>query len=141
MSVIIHSGEMESTHHLPYHITDSDVTIVFEEDIINLVCQENVHIYEEHFWLSPNYFLFDMTVKGSKAFPLLSFLHECISIFDYHVQAEAKGTCELSESLTYISQRVYPLVTAVAEVQSKGIKSGESPAILFEREIRNSHKD
>lgn len=140
MSVIIHSGEMESTYHLPYHITDTDITIVFEEDIINLVCQENVHIYEEHFWSSPNYFLFDMTVKGSKAFPLLSFINECLNIFDYHEKVVVKGRRELSESFTYISERVTPIVTAVAEVQPKGIKPGESPAILFEREIRNSHQ-
>lgn len=140
MSVIIHSGEMESTHHLPYHITDTGVTIIFEHDIINIVCQKNVHIYEKHFWSSPNYFLFDLTVKDSKAFPLLSFLNECIDIFDYHLQAEAKGTRELSESLVYISQRVTPIVTAVAVNNSKGVKPGESPAILFEREIRNSHQ-
>jgi hypothetical protein len=140
MSLVVPSGTMERIYSLPFYMTDTGVTMVLERDIINLVCQGNAQLYEKHFWSSPNYFLYETTVDDSKAFPLLSFINECIEIFDYQVQAEAKSTRELSESLTYISQRVYPIVTAVAEVHSKGMKTSEPPSILFEREIRNSHQ-
>jgi hypothetical protein len=144
MSLVIHSGTMEKIHHLPYHVTDTGLTIVFEQDIINLVCQDNARIYAEHFLSSPNYFLHESMVEGSKAFPLLSFVNECINIFDYQVQAEVEGTREMSESLTYISQRVYPIVIAVAKIGAKvqfdGMEPGETPSIIFEREIRNSHQ-
>lgn len=142
MNAIIYSGEMERIHQLPYHITDRNETIVFEKDIIHLVCENQEAFYSEHFLGSPNYFMSETTIDGERAFSLLAFINECINIFDYYVQAEIEGLRETTASLHYMSNRVFPVVSAVAKIgakiQSGEMEEGETPASIFEREIRRT---
>lgn len=145
MTTILYSGEMENFHHLPFHIIENNETIVFEQDILDSVCQGQEDVYQAHFKSSPNYFTFEKTVNGAVAFPLLAFINECINIFDHHVQAEVEGTREMTESLAYISKRVYPVVSAVAKIGAKvhfnDMKPGETPSVIFEREMRKNLND
>lgn len=142
MSTIIYSGEMEKIHNLPFHVTDHNETIVFEEDVLNIICENDESLYAEHFLASPHYFMTESTVEGKRAYSLLAFVNECVNIFDYYVQADIEKTRESSPSLKPMSERVFPVVTAVAKIGAKvhfnEMEEGETPSSIFEKEIRNS---
>lgn len=141
MSTIIYSGSMENCHQLPFHVTSENESFIFEEDIIQYLCEGNSKAYQENFLTSPNYFLYEEQLDGKTAYPLLAFVNECINIFDYYVQAEVEKTRAMTDSLEYMSQRVHPVVMAVAKIGAKIISNdmapGETPSVIFEREIRN----
>lgn len=142
MSTIIYSGEMDKIHNLPFHVTDHNETIVFEEDILNLICENDESRYAEHFLSSPHYFMTESTIEGKRAYSLLAFVNECVNIFDYYVQADIEKTRESNPSLKSMSERVFPVVTAVAKIGAKvhfnEMEEGETPSSIFEKEIRNS---
>lgn len=145
MTSIVYSGKMENIHDLPFHVTDQNQTIVFEDDVLNLICENDSSRYAEHFLASPDYFMTESTVEGKRAYSLLAFVNECIRIFDHYVQADIEGTREPSLSLKPMSQRVFPVVTAVAKIGAKvyfnEMEEGETPSSIFEKEIRSSRKE
>lgn len=136
---ILYSGELENCHQLPFHMTGENKTFVFEKDIIRYVCEGREDVYSEQFLSSINFSVFSDTWEGETIFPLIGFINECVNIFDHHVQAEVENVREASESLSYINQRVYPVVLAVAKIGAKvyfeEMAPGETPSMIFEKEM------
>lgn len=136
---IIYEGRLENCHDLPFHVTADNQTFVYEKDIIELICEGNQEDYQEHFYKSPNFHLYESRYEEETTFPLIAFINECVNIFDHAVQADVEKTRPSNEGLTHMSERVYPVVSAIAKIGAKvqfgEMKPGETPATIFEREM------
>lgn len=143
--MIIYSDSIEKANGLPYHLTTNDESIVFEEDIITCICQNNRALYERYFLSSPNFHLYALEENNQVAYPLIAFLNECVNIFDAYVEADVKGSREREEGLTYVTSQIQDVVIAIAKVgfkvQMGDIKEGETPSEIFERALRKGMEE
>lgn len=145
MLPIIYEGKLDNCHYLPFYVTADNQTFVFEDDIVEFVCEGNQDLYREHFYKSPNFHLFESTYEDRKVFPLIAFVNECVNIFDRHVESEIEDKYSSSEDLNHMSERVYPVVSAIAKIGAKvqfgQMNPGETPASIFEREMTRLAKE
>ena len=139
MLPVIYEGTLDNCHYLPFYVTADNQTFVYEKEIIEFICEGNQELYQEFFYKSPNFHLFESNVVGKKTFPLIAFINECVNIFDRYVEAEIEDKYASSEGLKHMSERVYPVVSAIAKIGAKvqfgQMETGETPATIFEREM------
>jgi len=151
MIPVVYDGKLEQCHNLPYYITLHNYTFVYESDIIELICEGNIETYKEFFFNRPNFHLYLDYYEDKIIFPLIAFVNECVSIYDRHVSENIENRFALEEQkadvdmLSHMSERIYPVVLALAKIGAKiqfgEIKPGETPSMIFERELIRISKE